>query len=688
MSSLANSSEIAEILTNQSDWLLAMEPDPIFKEGEQSYDSCLPPAAALGLYLGAAAMIRCGEPRGVQLWLKDAIAGYHAFYPNGFSSWRGNTPLYAAMQRYPALNRVLFDAACAGEDWSRASMLLESLGIGLKAYERQTVIGFSPVALKNLLADDHPLGPFYYDEAWLLAQQARLINANVLDERCENTWRQYARHLHHLMQSERTDEALGFVRLKLAALAHLEDRFEFYLYAIALFSRLELLDEAASVLEELIRRNTHLYYFINTEKYPHHNDPGMTALLANFLTSPQCQALQTRYLTFIEENNAQEGNSDAFLSVSEKILGGKKRKRCAISRKLISPGEPVYRYRLMNGVEYIAAKAAFEASELYHQAQQQADDASHWRRFAARDSRWSKYVHPDIVRFLYDRVAGKPFDAAEFVRLIAHPVVFPMRFEWRAGLSFAENQPADYFFVNDRLAGEFVNVTWVAMQCGHANAIFAQLVQESTDIADPIYAMLATFDRPDCRAAAAAHFALPELPDIMERAFSARLSLDNLLMLADFGLSQPRFARALATALSRYNLHLYSNYHPQVDWYLKGLEHYSKGRCGQLLYFFIHTPQQIPVLHTMLEKGWLPRGIGEGAYDAYNNSVNSFHHVVVMHCLLHAPDKLSYWLETPWITRLLMGAPLRETLRHVAACQKILPKLVVEGKYQGRPQKK
>ena len=340
------------------------------------------------------------------------------------------------------------------------------------------------------------------------------------------------------------------------------------------------------------------------------------------------------------------------------------------------------------GVEYIAAKAAFEASELYHQAQQQTNDASHWKRFADRDPGCSQYVHPDIVRFLYDRVAGKPFDAAEFVHLIAHPVVFPMRFKWVAGLDFTDRHPADYFFVNDCLAGKFVNLCWVAMQCGHANAIFAQLAQESADIADPVYAMLATFDRPDCRAAAAAHFALPELPAMMERAFGARLSLDNLLMLADFGQSQPRFAQALATALTRYNLHLYSNYRPQVDWYLKGLEHYSKGKGGQLLYFFIHTPQQIPVLHTMLESGKLPRGIGEGAYDAYDNSVNDFHHAVVMHCLLHVPDKLSYWLETSWITRLLMGGPLRETLRHVAACQKILPKLVVEGKYQGRPQKK
>lgn len=66
----------------------------------------------------------------------------------------------------------------------------------------------------------------------------------------------------------------------------------------------------------------------------------------------------------------------------------------------------------------------------------------------------------------------------------------------------------------------------------------------------------------------------------------------------------------------------------------------------------------------------IPYGIGEGAYDAYNNSVNYFHHAAAMHCMLHSPDKLAHWMETSWIETLLTGAPFRETKRHVAAYQK------------------
>lgn len=47
--------------------------------------------------------------------------------------------------------------------------------------------GFYPHSAENVVAEEHSLGPFYYDEARLLEQQERLINANVLNEYCEDT---------------------------------------------------------------------------------------------------------------------------------------------------------------------------------------------------------------------------------------------------------------------------------------------------------------------------------------------------------------------------------------------------------------------------------------------------------------------------------------------------------------------
>ncbi|MCV5191694.1 hypothetical protein OFC03_30575, partial [Escherichia coli] len=78
---------------------------------------------------------------------------------------------------------VLFNAACAMEDWNKASAVLESLFNASNVTEDNPVApNFTPYALKDIIADNLPLGPAYYDETWLLAKQAWLINAGVLDE--------------------------------------------------------------------------------------------------------------------------------------------------------------------------------------------------------------------------------------------------------------------------------------------------------------------------------------------------------------------------------------------------------------------------------------------------------------------------------------------------------------------------
>ncbi len=107
-------------------------------------------------------------------------------------------------------------------------------------------------------------------------------------------------------------------------------------------------------VKQLIRNNDSHFYdlFVSTGK-ERRIKPELTTLLNNLLHSAEFQALQDKYLT------GEYGvvHSGPFMSVYEKVLGGKSRKRCAISRKLISPGEVVYKYRHVDTVEYIAAKA-------------------------------------------------------------------------------------------------------------------------------------------------------------------------------------------------------------------------------------------------------------------------------------------------------------------------------------------
>jgi hypothetical protein len=115
-----------------------------------------------------------------------------------------------------------------------------------------------------------------------------------------------------------------------------------------------------------------------------------------------------------------------------------------------------------------------------------------------------------------------------------------------------------------------------------------------------------------------------------------------------------------------YALHLYSNYHPETDWFLQGLEHFSHARCSHLLYFLIHHPEDDRVFATMIERGWVPRGVGSGAFDAYDNAEDFYIRLAAMHSMIHVPERADYWLQyCSQDTR--MG---RETLRLVERWRK------------------
>jgi hypothetical protein len=181
--------------------------------------------------------------------------------------------------------------------------------------------------------------------------------------------------------------------------------------------------------------------------------------------------------------------------------------------------------------------------------------------------------------------------------------------------------------------------------------------------ADKVFAMLAVFDRTDCRAAAAAHFAQPNLPEMMALAFSNRPTLKAHLAMADFGHENPRWRAGLVSAMQAYAPHLYSNYHPSVDWFLQDLEHFSLGGGCQLLYFLIHHSEDDAVLAAMIENKWLPLGVGGGAYDAYDNTKHFYYRVAVFNRMLHAPERLDFWLQAEWLNKYCHIAKDRETRR-------------------------
>ena len=564
---------------------------------------------------------------------------------------------------------ALIDELIAAERWSEAA---RALNLAEAASGEARATGATSAAPRNPL----PSG-----EDWLFTRRSLVIASGSLDERRTYAWRLYADHLLAALRRGALDEALALVATKAEAAGRICDAGHetgnYHFNVLCVLARAGRTAEAVAAARELVRRGYWgLWRFARdaADRQGWAEASGQREWLASLEDAPAYRAFRARYVDppFDVSGALVPG---PFRSLHSGTLGGKARKRCKVSGRLMEPGEAIIRFRLYHGVQpdepHVAAQDAFDTSAMALWRDKHESDGYALSDFARVRRRLSAHAfeHPDIARFVFDAAEGAPFDPDRFLDLVALPDVLPMRFTW-VSEDGTENAPPDGPSVNDAQAGEFVNLTVLALRCGHGPALFARLVERPRDQADPLMAMLATLGRADCHAAAARHFGLPDLPAIIDTAFTARPSLDEVLRLAAYGRTQPRFAEALAGALARYNLHIYSNGHPQADWWLQDLEHYANAKCCQLLYLFASCPERVPVLAATLERHQLVDGVRLRGFDGYDNAADFFWRTAVTNRMLHAPAELPRWLDDAWMGRHVRGATLREARRHVAAYQK------------------
>jgi hypothetical protein len=165
------------------------------------------------------------------------------------------------------------------------------------------------------------------------------------------------------------------------------------------------------------------------------------------------------------------------------------------------------------------------------------------------------------------------------------------------------------------------------------------------------------------REAAAKHFALPDLPAMMDLIFSSRLTLEQHIEIAAYGRDNPRYRSAIAHAMRSYGLHIYSNSAPTANWFLMELEHFIMAHGCRLLLLLTHHPEDDEVLAEMIATGWLPDGVSLGSYDAYDNTAHYYYRAASLHLALNFPERFSAWMDRAWIRDRLTMAVDRETFR-------------------------
>lgn len=511
-------------------------------------------------------------------------------------------------------------------------------------------------------------GPFDLDPGWLLDRQAHALALGPLDHRREQVQAFEAQFLDNALAAAEPARALPLVEARLGLYLDpaVPGRGEFGFLATCVLAALRRGDEAIAAARALARRGYHLLWRFDLDNAA---SLRWRQWLGSLVELPAYQAF-LREDVIGEALDGQDPEVMPLCAVRDEIWGGKRQQRCILSGAPILPGDPVARLRRLfaanpSGDLDIAAAKAFAASGWQRSREQfDGDGIPVALLFPAPARLREHWEDPAVAAFHYD-VAKDPrsLDIRRAVDLVADHAPPPIRRHWLKGKSSADRWPAFEAWAGDDGHGDAVNLVWRLIKAGYRTAILQLAEALPQEKADKLFAMLATLDDAALRDAAASYFGTPDLPAIMALAFKERLSIEEHLTLAAFADAHPRYRAAIVAAMRAYALHLYSNYHPGANWFLQGLEHFTRGHGCQLLFFLIHHPEDDAVLATMLDSMWLPEGEPTGAFDAYANA-RPFHlRTALFHLALHAPDRLGAWLAQDWIRERCRMAKDRDTFR-------------------------
>jgi hypothetical protein len=632
----------------------------------------------LALTLVAGALQRAGRGRDIVPFLSgiaDLFAPPHRYYAPGSN-------LGDILFRFPFLNVPLIKGALADKEQD------DGISLVLRYAQRiddnlNWIIDDNAVA--GLLA--HPqintFGPFKYDRAWILAQQESIRGLGSMEGQRQRVVDFDQIFLENALMVEQPERGLPILGPNgqpdgaLLARAHLED---LGFNAVCLLAALGRNDDALTLARHMIRRGFDQQWRFKLKyaaEKPWIQKMRQNDWLAAISETPEYKTFLEGHVQWTQLDPDDPGQT-AICSVREGAWGGKKKTKCFISRKPIMPGEPVIRIRRMrgqsgyddfdiasvDGVEGSAWKAAVE--------QFQSNTVPLRVLFGPTHNCGVKWDDPEISAFHYDTVASPDtIDIARAVTVVAacHPP--PIRRTWVKGPARADRYRLAFDpWAGDRSHGEPLTLIWFLIKAGYRDKILTEVARLPASDADKVFAMLATFDDIVLREAAAKHFALPDLPAMMDLIFSSRLTSEQHIDFAAYGRDNSRYRSAIARAMRCYGLHIYSNSAPTANWFLMGLEHFIMAHGCRLLLLLTHHPEDDEVLAEMIATGWLPDGVSLGGYDAYDNTAHYYYRAASLHLALNFPERFSAWMDRAWIRDRLTMAVDHETFRLLDKLQK------------------
>jgi len=626
------------------------------------------PVIGIAAMLISGALLRKGMPERIAPLIdrfSDALA---ASRRRGEGAWR-------MIGQFHFLFAPLIEARISLGDRDGAIRLLNACNKDMSRLKPQLAIE-TEALLRHSKAADY--GPFCIERAWLLGRYQQVLTLGSADHRLAEVQRFHAGLVENALLAEEPADAMPLIEQELDWYLSCEiiDTSHFEFNAVCVLAVLGRFEEALTAARRLVRRGYHLSWRFSLEKAREMawtQDMRQNEWLTKIAETPE-------YRNFLDDDLPAPllGDDPAvnpLCQVKDGVWTGKKNKRCAVSRKPIAPGDPVVRFRKLfsrssDGDLEMAARDAFAASPWQSSREEFETDTIPlgllFPRNVTRDARLDDT--PAINAFIHE-VARDPraFDIDRAVNLIASHAPPPISYTWEKPAGADRWDPAIPLIAGAAGHGDAVNLAWRLVKAGFREPMIKACQELPAARSDKVFAMLATFTDTRLRQAAAAHFGLSALPHIMDLVFKDRLALQDHATLADFGRHE-RFRNGLVAAMQAYGLHLYSNYRPKPDWFLAGLEHYAMAGGSALLYLLIDHPEDDPVLHTVIERRWLPDKCA-GSIVEYQNARPFYVRAALFHLVRHRPEQIEVWLAPEAVAVWSDMAYDRETLRLIKKCR-------------------
>lgn len=476
---------------------------------------------------------------------------------------------------------------------------------------------------------------------------------NNLNENLSSTWQVYTEYLKNSIRQKHISEAIAFTKtIKQAELAFTSCDYALYWALLYAYN-----DQPSNALK--ILKKAHHYGYRGFWQFdPDSHGWGSKDSEEYRLLEPihQNSTLQ-QYIKSVYTGKVEPWGFDIYSTPFcwfEKVILGRKNVCCYLSKQKLQKGELVYGIRFFNGAYDIPSNLFYCQIEAFEQHQAAKTSLHKYlnNSYSLSDYAFKiSYDHP-LINFFWNNI--EDFDLLTTLKLIAQPPVHPTpylkyAYEERP-LPIYDSKNKGYHLeknINGGTGSEFLDLLYILVKCGYLEAIVSLLPQLPTHFpylflffnSKNIHEKIANYLTEDSTE-------LSNLLDISFKRYNKK-SPQEVLQLALYGQNNPNFLKNFSICLNYYECHLYSNYHPGVNWFFQEFSHFIRTKGGGLLDFFISAPELIPALQQMKTETCYLTGLSQGAIDAYNNSLPFLYRTIVLHLAFIGAESTKKWMDFP-----------------------------------------